>query len=314
MSDSSIDPDQIEVEAEYYFKQDNGKPSLSQVQLRLLQMMQRRGYSVLTHGDRVLEFILRQTEPRPSIWSRLKQISGLESKEARITRIALENLRETRDNQTFRVNFRFVPVEWEDGDSGFRVEIEAIPALSEKIDRLKGDYSQRNLKSVVRTNKREIKNIAVEMGFSKYIEPYTRSDTYRATIDDHLRKQLEGKKYGMYVSRFIDDADEALRYSLFRPAICAYVHGIEWAIICHIDSSRDRDIIMEEGYDQGKYFKGLIEEIEKTGEVTQTTSEALRTMNTERVWMAHHKSGDVSEAEVQRVKQRTGILLEELFI
>ncbi|NHX41910.1 MULTISPECIES: hypothetical protein [Haloarcula] len=70
----------------------------------------------------------------------------------------------------------------------------------------------------------------------------------------------------------------------------------------------------EEGYGRGKGFKGLIEEIEDTGQIKQTTSEALRQMNTERIWMAHHKEGKVSEIEVRRVKQRFSILLEELFL
>jgi len=188
------------------------------------------------------------------------------------------------------------------------------PCSWDKLDRLSGDFEDANPKSAVRTCKSELRDIATEVGFSILREPFTRAENHEPTLEQHLRKQLQEYKYGSYVTQFADDADEALRYSLIRPAICAYVHGIEWAIICYIAEMENRDLMEEEGYGRGKGFKRLIEEIEETGKVKQTTSEALRQMNTERVWMAHHKEGEVSEIEVRRVKQRFSILLEELFL
>lgn len=159
-----------------------------------------------------------------------------------------------------------------------------------------------------------MRSIATEVGFNTLREPFTLSENYQDTLESHLRQQLKDVKYGSYVTNFADDADEALRYSLMRPALCAYVHGIEWAIICHIEQEEGLDIMEDEGYGRGRGFPGLIGELEDTGKVSQTTSEALKTMNTERIWMAHHKSGRISEIEVRRVKQRFAILLEELFL
>ncbi|WP_178918091.1 hypothetical protein [Natronomonas gomsonensis] len=314
MPESSIDPDQIEVEAEFYFKQEDGTPSLSSKQMRLLEVMTERGFEILNNGDRVLEFIFRQPQPNPSLWWRVKERTGLAERSNLRTRESLESLNQTRNNQPYRLTFRFVRVVWEDGSEGYSLEVESIPALSEKIDRLNGDFQDANLKSVVRTNKRFLKDIATEVGVSISRRPFTRSENYRDTLESHLRQQLRETNYGSYVVNFADEADEAFRYSLMRPALCAYVHGIEWAIICYIADSEGRDIVEEEGYDRGLEFRKLIDEVEETGAVSQTTSEALHTMNTERIWMAHHKSGPVTDIEVKRVKQRFNILLEELFL
>jgi len=314
MSKHSLNPDEIEVEAEFYFIQNNGNPSLSSAQLRLTDVMNRRGYDVLHHGKRVWEYILQTPQSSPGYWWQLKQVAGLANEADKNAEQALEALKETRNNYPYRIKFRFISTSWENGDKGYVVEVECIPAIRDKLDRLRGDFEDVNLKSAVRTCKSELRDIATEVGFSIHREPFTRAENHEAALVRNLRKQLQEYKYGSYVTQFADDADEALRYSLFRSAISAYVHGIEWAIICYLAEMEDRDLIEEEGYGRGKGFKDLINKIEETSQVTQTTSEALRQMNTERVWMAHHKDGEVSEIEVRRVKKRFSILLEELFL
>jgi hypothetical protein len=314
MGEHSLNPDEIEVEAEFYFIQDNGSPSLSSAQLQLTNVMTRRGYDVLHQGQRVWEYMLQQRQPAPGYWWGLKRKLGLANEADKKAERSIENLRGTRNNHPYRIKFRFIPTSWENGDEGYVVEVECIPALRDKIDQLSGDFEDADPKSAVRTSKSELRDIATEVGFSILREPFTRAENHEPTLEQHLRKQLQEYKYGSYVTQFADDADEALRYSLIRPAICAYVHGIEWAIICYLDEMENRDLMEEEGYGRGNGFKGLISEIEETGQVKQTTSEALRQMNTERVWMAHHKEGEVSEIEVRRVKQRFSILLEELFL
>jgi hypothetical protein len=258
--------------------------------------------------------MLQNPQSSPGLWWRLKHKVGLANEADKRAEQAIEALKETRHNHPYRIKFRFIPTSWENGDEGYVVEVECIPALRDKLDRLSGDFEDANPKSAVRTCKSELRDIATEVGFSILREPFTRAENHEPTLEQHLRKQIQEYKYGSYVTQFADDADEALRYSLIRPAICAYVHGIELAITCYIAEMENRDLMEEEGYGRGKGFKGLIEEIEETGKVKQTTSEALRQMNTERVWMAHHKEGEVSEIEVRRVKQRFSILLEELFL
>ncbi|MDB9295804.1 hypothetical protein PN414_17935 [Halorubrum ezzemoulense] len=302
------------MEAEFYIIQDNGNPSLTTVQVQLTELMTRRGYDVLHQGQRVWEYMLQQRHSSPGFWWRLKQKLGIVNETDRKAELSIENLRETRDDHPYRIKFRFIPTSWENGDEGYVVEVECIPALREKIDQLSGNFGNSDPKSAVRTSKSELRDIATEVGFNILQEPFTRAENHEPTLEPHLRKQLQEYEYGSYVTQFSDDADEALRYSLIRPAICAYIHGIEWAIICYIEQIENRDLMDEEGYGRGYGFKGLIKEIEETGEVTQTTSEALREMNTQRIWMAHHKEGKVSEIEARRVKQRLSILLEELFL
>lgn len=314
MPEGSISPNQLEVEAELYFIKGEGYNSLNSAQIRLIDVMSRRGYDILHQGKRVWEFILRQRQPSPGFWWRLRQKIGLANEVDKKAERSIENLRGTRSNHPYRVKFRFIPTTWNSGDEGYIVEVECIPALRDKIDQLAKDFSDEDPKSAVRSSKSEVKDIATEVGFGILREPFTPAKNHEAVIETHLRKQLQEYKYGSNVTHFSDDADEALRYSLVRPAISAYVHGIEWAIICHIEEEYDRDLMEEEGYGRGNGFTELIEEIEDTGDVTQTTSEALRSMNTERIWMAHHKQGQVSEIEARRVKKRFSILLEELFL
>ena len=313
MPKDSLDPDELEVEAEFHFIQDNGIPSLKSAQLRLMDTMTRRGYDVLHQGQRVWEYILQHPQSSPGFLWRLKQKAGLTDEVDKKAEQALETLKETRDNHPYRIKFRFIPTSLENGNEGYVVEVECIPALRDKLDRLSVNLEEADPKSAVRTCKSELRDIATEVGFGILREPFTRAENHEPTLDRHLRKQLQEYEYGSYVTQFADDADEALRYSLIRPAISAYVHGIEWAIICYIAEMENHDLMEKEGYGRGKRFKDLINEIEETGQVTQTSSEALRQMNTERIWMAHHKEGEVSEIEVRRVKQRFSILLEELF-
>lgn len=314
MAEHTLDPDELEVEAEFYFIQEDGNPSLTSTQLQLTEVMNRRGYDIIHKGRRVWEYILKQRQPSPGFGWRVMQKLGMVNEEDRHFEQIIDNLRDTRDDHPYRIKFRFIPSSWENGDNGYVVEVECIPALRDKIDQLSGDFEDANPKSAVRTSKSVLRDIATEVGFSTLHEPFTRAENHEPTLEEHLRKQLQEYKYGSYVTQFADDADEALRYSLIRPAICAYIHGIEWAIISYIAEVENRDLMDEEGYGWGQGFKDLIDEVEETGEVTQTTSEALRQMETERVWMAHHKEGEVSEIEVRRVKQRFSILLEELFL
>jgi len=314
MPKHSLNPDEIEVEAEFYFIQDNDNLSPSSAQLQLTEVMTRRGYGILHQGQRVWEYIFQNPQPSPGFWWRLKQKIGLANEADKTAEQAIEALKQMRNNHPYRIKFRFIPTSWENGDEGYVVEAECIPALRDKLDRIEGDFEDVNLKSVVRTCKSELRDIATEVGFRILREPFTHSENHEPALEQHLRRQLQEYKYGSYVTQFADDADEALRYSLTRPAISAYVHGIEWAIICYIAEMENRDLMEEEGYRRGKGFKELISEIEETGQIKQITSEALRQMNTERVWMAHHKEGKVSEIEVRRVKQRFSILLEELFL
>lgn len=315
MNDTSLNPDQIEIEAEYYFKQDdNGSPSLFSVQMEVQRVLAERGYDILNRGERVWDFISQHHVPDPSLWWRIKDRMGLVHEADRLGQHAIENLRETRDDRPYVITFRFIPVQWENGDEGYSVEMEAIPTLSEKMERLDGDFSDASPERAVRKGKRELRNIATEVGFATAREPFTRSENYRDTLTSHLRQELQGYQYGDSVVNFTDEGDEAFRYSLFRPALCGYVHAIEWAIICYIEHTEGRDIIEEEGYGRGPGFPNLIDEIEGTGAVTQTTSDTLRDFNDERIWMAHHKSGPVTDIDVHRVKQRHGILLEELFL
>ena len=126
MTGNSLDPAQIEVEAEFYFIQDSGSPSLSSKQLQLAEVMTRRGYDVLHKGQRVWEYILQNRQPSPGYWWRLKQKIGLVNEAERKNRQSMENLRGTRNDHPYRIKFRFIPTSWDNGDEGYIVEVECV--------------------------------------------------------------------------------------------------------------------------------------------------------------------------------------------
>lgn len=313
ISNTPLSPDQLEVEARFYFPHEDGSPDLELVQLRLVEVMNERGFSVLYSGQRVWEFVLQRIDPPPSLLWKVKKRFGRADVVRKQAERSIRKLRGTRGDHPYRVKFRFVRREWDSGEKGYIVEVVCIPAIREKIDQLEGNYEETNPKSAVRSCKTELRDIATEMGFTILSTPATPAEYHQATLNTELRKRLQEIEYGNQVIHFADDADEALRYSLIRPALSAYFHGIEWAIIVYILETEDRDIIKDEEYGRGKGFLNLVEDLKATGQVPQTTIDELESMNTERIWMAHHKSGNVSEISVQRVKQRFSILLEELF-
>ena len=196
MPKHSLDPDEIEVEAEFYFIQDNGNPSLSSAQLQLMDVMTRRGYGVLHQGQRVWEYLLKNSQTSPGFLWRLKQKAGLANEANKKAEQAIEALKETRNNHPYRIKFRYIPTSWENGDEGYVVEVECIPALRDKLDRLGGDFENADPRSAVRTCKSELRDIATEVGFSILREPFTRAENHEPTLEQHLRKQLQEYKYG----------------------------------------------------------------------------------------------------------------------
>ncbi len=129
MAEHSLDPDELEVEAEFYFIQDNGNRSPSSAQLQLTDVMNRRGYDILHQGQRVWEYMLQNPQPSPGLWWRLKHKLGLANEADKTAEQAIEALKGTRHNHPYRIKFRFIPTSWENGDEGYVVEVECIPAL-----------------------------------------------------------------------------------------------------------------------------------------------------------------------------------------
>lgn len=117
----------------------------------------------------------------------------------------------------------------------------------------------------------------------------------------------------------IDDGDECLKHGLLVPALSSYVHAIEWAGIAYLKYTQDIDIIEREQNGESYYFangkeNSILSEVKKHADLDQKTVSRLRSMNSaERRWMAHHKSGSVTEDEVKAVRSRLAAFVESLF-
>lgn len=97
-----------------------------------------------------------------------------------------------------------------------------------------------------------------------------------------------------------------------------YVHAIEWAIITYLEDQEDFDVIEKEN--QGEYFylagkkPNLLDELRKHVEIDQKTIERIEELNrSERRWMAHHRSGETLQGDVDAVRSRLGALIKTLY-
>lgn len=324
MNADSLDPDEVVVEAEYFTSTGDEKPSLRKLHTNLLTVMLLKGFmprepqKVQLHSQTVT-YIRQVAEPdKPWGW-KLKNRLGFADEDELRKETYLDQLRATRDDVVFEINFRFVPVRYENetgNENGVRIEVTARPALLLKHEQL-GWREEYNAKNAVRTCKGKINNIATEMPWSILYEPYTAAEALSSTLGTEVRQKLEQLTYGTEVIQFSDEGDECMQYGLLHSALSSYIHAIEWTIICHLESADDYDLIEKEQTDMdgaGLQFGQLIDQLDHHGESSQKTIEDLRRYKTDRRWMGHHKSGELAESNVMAVKDRLGLLVEELFL
>jgi len=99
-----------------------------------------------------------------------------------------------------------------------------------------------------------------------------------------------------------------------------YVHAYEWTIIAYLEHSEDVNIIEREQKGQDVYYSlagrspSLLDELTNHLNLDQKMISRIEGMNrAERRWMAHHKSGETLQQEVDAIRARLATLLGVLF-
>lgn len=133
-----------------------------------------------------------------------------------------------------------------------------------------------------------------------------------------VRMVLQEMKYGDEVTSHINDGDKCYRSRLWFPALTMYIHAIEWAVITYLEDVAGLDVIEKERDGMRYYLAGgehsLLDELEACAEVDQKTISFISQLNTvERRWIAHHKSGETFQDDVDAVRSRLKTIVEDLF-
>lgn len=133
-----------------------------------------------------------------------------------------------------------------------------------------------------------------------------------------IRMVLQQMKYGGEVLSHINDGDKCYRKRLWFPALSMYIHAIEWAVIAYLEDVKGLDVIEEERNGARYYLAGgehsLLDELTEVAEVDQKTISVISQVNSvERRWVAHHKSGDTYQDDVDAIRTRLKTVVEDLF-
>lgn len=97
-----------------------------------------------------------------------------------------------------------------------------------------------------------------------------------------------------------------------------YVHAIEWAAITFLEAQAGLDIIEKEREGVDYYLSGgersIVDALSEHEDVDPRTVTVIKSMNRlERRWVAHQKSGDTDQSDLDAVRGRLKILVNSLF-
>lgn len=315
MSAESLNAEELIVKAEIQSQLPAEEFSMGSIKENILSLMDLEGYRPLEPrkllvNSRSMKFILKRREKEDGSFAK-KLFSPLTPSDETEFMDYHEQLRSTRDDIPFEIEFRFTPFEEEESVQ-LRSEIIVTPAVvfhHEQVSR-RDDY---NVKNAVRSCKEFVRTISTEIGGIFLVEPHTLAETLEHTLDERVRSSLIDTEYGENVIKFCDQGDEALKYRLYLPALSAYIHAIEWGIITHLFEYADFDVLEKEDDASGLTYPQLVDLYKNHGDSYQTTLENLEKHKTDRRIMAHHKSGELMESHVHSVKDTLRKLLEESF-
>ena len=331
MPNNEPDPEELIVKARYFIAGETDETNLRSIQKEITRILHLEGYRQtdvdplpLGPVQQTMDFHLFDGIPienTESLIGKVKNILNLSSSlrqgRQEITEEEfLSGLRKARDDLPFRLTFYFKP--YEEGDiEGYDIKIESIPVVLQKYRQLtiRDDYSY-NTKDIVNQNKREIKRKMGRLGLEPLQEPYTEAETLESKLNQEYRKYLSSIEYGSNVFQYLDEGDICFQRDLHHAALNCYIHAIEWTIITYLNQERGKDIIKEQKQNEETryYFYHLIDLLEGDSSVEQTTMESLKQYkDTERHWIAHHRSGDIPVSKVENVRETLFKLLEELY-
>jgi len=134
-------------------------------------------------------------------------------------------------------------------------------------------------------------------------------------LDSEVDQNIRKADYGDEIINHIADGDQCYRYELWHSALSSYIRAFEWAMIAYLEDQEGVDVIEQERKDeQTYYFTTLLDTLQEHVNVDQKTDSRLRSMNrAERRWMAHHKSGSTLPEEVDAIRSRLQVFLNDLF-
>jgi len=321
-----IDPDELIIKAEYFLPIEIDESNLRTIKQEFGLILRQKGYRqtdvetrILGPSHRTMTFRYNFDEPEKPLSWRLKDFFGISSKDA-LQQLyedhVFAQLRRRREDLPFEFDLRFRSSELE-GTEGYYTFVTIIPTLLQQYRaRLLSPSSDFDVQTTVRTSKREIEKIFDKIEAHQVRRPYTEAEVIAPTLNDTQREHLATTDYGQTALEYIEEADKCLQHNLFRSALNCYVLGIEWVIISHLERDHDRDVVSNEldnPDDPDMGYMNLVDLLMSHSDIPQKTYSKLKSINyAERRWIAHHKSGSLTESEVVNIKDRLQILIQEI--
>ena len=314
---------QLVVKAQYFVPIEPGEKNLRSVQNRLIEIMRQEGFrnrtapSPLSPPDRTIKFFRRPPRKEKSGWKKFKEkyLPGSNDHQDPFENNFPEGLRDLRKDIPFRVVFRFKTFSGEDVE-GYDLFVESTPVLLQRHHQigLPESYSY-SVENIVDQNKREIQNILGHLELEPTQGPYTEAEKLETQLDEGAIEELEHHQYGRTAIKYINEGDQCLKQNLLHAALPCYIQGIEWTILHHKITEEDTDLIEEQKSGETGYldFINLVDKIKSKSTVSQKTTSKLKNINnSERRWMAHHKSGQLKRQDVENVRATLLRLADEL--
>jgi len=323
-----IDSDKLVVKAVYFLRVKPSNSNLREIKNEFRKILQSRGYTQIdgdldlfgpTHRSITFHPDFPKIDP-PLLW-RLKDTLGLTPNNTipSFQRDHMFTILEERiEDLPFEIEIRFNTVDIEDIEDieGYRTTVIVIPTLLQQYrQRILTEESEFDIKTTVKSTKREIERIFSKIEAHPLQEPYTEAEIIESEFTKEHESLISQLEYGDNVLQYLNEGDACLQRGLLNAALNCYILCIEWTIITYLKNEGRRDIIEEEKTNGGgEYYWELVEELEGDEYISQKTYKKLSEMNrVERRWMAHHKSGELAETDVQNVRDRLEILILELF-
>lgn len=319
-----LDPDEIIVRAEYFLRIESSENNLRKIKTELKAILNKEGY-IQTDTDvdlfgpthRSMTFKPNFNHKDPPLSWKLKDYLNLTPDDGvpdfQRSHI-MDQVEERLSSLPFEIEIRFRTISEED-TGGYRTTVIVLPTLLQQYrQHILTEESEFDVKTTVKSTKREIERIFSKIEAQPVQKPYTEAEVIESQLGEEHRDILSQLEYGENVLQYLNEGDACLQRGLLNSSLNCYILCIEWIVITHLMREENRDVIAEEKEDSGKYYHQLVGELEDDDKVSQKTYERLDNMNSvERRWMAHHKSGELVETDVRNVRDRTEILIRELF-
>lgn len=321
-----IDPDELIVKGDYFLPVEHDEEVLTRIKRLFAETLLQDGYRQVDPdinpfgpASRTMTFQLEIHVPDPPLWFRIRKrlVLTTEAQEMDVrTDQYMEKVGRKRPDIPFEIELHFRTITLQD-DEGYEVEVVARPTLLQlQHHQLLSEDKEYDVKSAVTTTKHRIKRYMRKVEAQTFREPYTEAELLDTALASEYRDVLRETEYGRTAIQYIDEGDMCFRRENLHAALSCYIHAIEWSIIDYLDRTDDVDVIEHEQEDSDIYYgyKNLVDKIRNNTPTSQRTMNFLDKLNgAERRWIAHHKSGDTVESDVDNVRERVFVLIDELY-